>query len=94
LDRSHALDVLHQVLDEQVLVAKPGVQPDPGVLHGVCRFDLDGQLLRQAHLSELLEQLPRWCATVVGRLEGLKLPLECRVVSECAVEIRPARVPP
>ncbi|MFN9939007.1 MAG: hypothetical protein ACK56I_05990, partial [bacterium] len=94
LDRSQALDVLHQVFDEQVLVSEPGVQPDPGILHGVRGLDLDGQLLRQTHLSELLEQLPRRCTAVVGHLEGLELPLERRVVSEGAVEVRPARVPP
>ncbi|MFN9940465.1 MAG: hypothetical protein ACK56I_13415, partial [bacterium] len=66
LDRRHALDVLHQVFDEQVLVSKPGVQPGPSVLHGVCGLDLDGQLLGQTHLSELLEQFPRRCAAVVG----------------------------
>jgi hypothetical protein len=31
---------------------------------------------------------------MVGHLEGLKLPLERRVVSERAIEVRPARVPP
>ncbi|MFN9944634.1 MAG: hypothetical protein ACK56I_34715, partial [bacterium] len=72
-DRSHALDVLHQVLNEQGLVTEPGLQPDPGVLHGVRRLDLVGQLLRQTHLAELLEQLPR---AMVSHLEGLKLPLE------------------
>jgi hypothetical protein len=41
-----------------------------------------------------LEQLPRRRATMVGHLEGLKLPFECCVVSECAIEVRPARVPP
>jgi hypothetical protein len=53
-----------------------------------------GDLLWQAHLVELLEQLPCQRATMVVHLEGLELPLERRVVSECTIEVWPARIPP
>ncbi len=48
-------DVLHQVFNEQAPISKPSILSHPGGLHGLGRLELCRDLLRQTHLSELLD---------------------------------------